>query len=159
MFSRDNLDASLVSWLPVLISVDVFTCMSLRVRIDGSPEHALDKSRQASLCLAAHQNASVARCRFAAKDVGQVVTGRVQQFYGRPAGKEKNADHQQRLNRQLAQMCRRYRKLCFPDIGLEDMGSVTDSDATWKLAGSPWHALLLSFHFFCNVYSRLHVKP
>lgn len=63
--------------------------------------------------------------------MGQVVTGRVLEFFGRAAGKEKNADHQQRLNRQLAQLCHRYRRHSFPDVRAEEVASITDTDTSW----------------------------
>lgn len=64
-------------------------------------------------------------------DVGQVVTGRVLQFYGLAVGKEKNAEHQQRLNRELACMCDGTRRHCFPNVRAEDVASVTESSTTW----------------------------
>jgi hypothetical protein len=69
-------------------------------------------------------------------DVGQVVTGRVLRFLGRP-GKEKNADHQARLNRHFAHLLHRMRSRVFPDMQTCDVMSISNTDTTMWSPGVP----------------------
>lgn len=67
-------------------------------------------------------------CRYEVSDVGQVITGRVLDFYGRPAGKEKNHDHQQRLNRELVRIRRSFQRACLPDLEALDATTEASTD-------------------------------
>jgi hypothetical protein len=70
-------------------------------------------------------------------DVGQVVTGRVLRFLGRP-GREKNADHQARLNRHFAHLLHRMRSRVFPDMQTCDVMSISNTDTTmWSPGALP----------------------
>ena len=55
-------------------------------------------------------------CRFGAEDVGEVFSGRVRQFHGIAAGREKHAEHQRQLDTALAVLVENYQRWWFPGI-------------------------------------------
>lgn len=76
-------------------------------------------------------------------DVGQVITGRVLEFYNRPGGKEKNHDHQQRLNKELARIRRSFQRACLPDLEPADAATETDTDVFTSVTGATFKQIRL----------------
>eukprot|EP00892_Ulva_mutabilis_P008489 jgi/Ulvmu1/6011/UM026_0137.1 len=74
--------------------------------------------------------------RFGAQDVGQVFSGRVREFHGRAAGREKQADHQKQLDTELAKMVERHQRWWFPDVEPADVGSTLGSESMSHAARS-----------------------
>ena len=61
-------------------------------------------------------------------------SGRVREFHGRAAGREKQADHQKQLDTELARTVESFQRWWFPDVEPADVASTLGSDVMTHVA-------------------------